>query len=151
MIGLDTSFLVAVTVREHAAHPEAWRLFEAEMRGRNGSYALAPQVLNEFAHIVTDQRRFERPLDMKQALAIAERWWRAGECRQVNVDERAVSIFLDWLSHHRLGRKRLLDTMLAASYKAAGVARIATTEWRDFTLFEGFEVLAVGHRSDPKP
>lgn len=144
MMGLDTSFLVAVTVREHPAHADAWQLFESEIQGQEGSIALAPQVLTEFAHVVTDSRRFERPLDMSEALATAERWWKASECRQVTVDMRAVSIFLDWMSLHRLGRKRLLDTMLAASYRAAGISRIATTDWRDFELFEGFDVLRIG-------
>lgn len=144
MIGLDTSFLVAVTIREHPAHGEAWGLFESEIRGRDGSFALVPQVLTEFAHVVTDPRRFERPLAMTEALSMADRWWRASECRQVAVDGNAVSIFLDWMSLHRLGRKRLLDTMLAASYRAAAITRLATTDWRDFELFEGFEIIRIG-------
>lgn len=146
MIGLDTSFLVAVSIVEHPAHASAWHLFDAEIRNRDGSIALAPQVLTEFVHVVTDPRRFEHPLEMLDALRLAEGWWLARECRQVQVGPDAVSTFLDWMTFHRLGRKRVLDTMLAASYRAAGVRRLATTDWRDFAVFDTFEVIRVAPR-----
>ena len=144
MVGVDTGFLVAVTVREHPAHAAAWRWFVDEVRGRDGAMALAPQVLAEYAHVVTDPRRFERPLSMEEALAVASRWWQARECRQVAADGDAVALFLDWLAEHRLGRKRLLDTLLAASYRAAGVSRLVTTDGCDFGVFGGFEVVRIG-------
>jgi predicted nucleic acid-binding protein len=143
-VGVDTGVLVAVTVREHPAHAAAWRWFADEVRGRDGAMALAPQVLAEYAHVVTDPRRFERPLSMADALAVASRWWHARECRQVAADGDAVAIFLDWMAEHRLGRKRLLDTLLAASYRAAGVSRLVTTDGRDFEVFGGFEVVRIG-------
>ena len=148
MIGLDTSYLVAVTLREHPAHKAAWQLFEREIRGHDGSVALAPQALAEFVHVVTDHRRFERPLEVDDALAVAEKWWNASECRQVPADREAVSIFLDWMTFHRLGRKRLLDTLLAACYRAAGITRLATTGWRDFEVYGAFELLRMAPSSE---
>ena len=142
--GVDIGVLVAITVREHPAHARAWRWFVDEVRGRDGAVALAPQVLAEFAHVVTDPRRFEQPLSMEEALALASRWWHARECRQVAAQGEAVAIFLDWMAEHRLGRKRQLDTLLAASYRAAGVSRLATTDWRDFDVFGAFEVVRIG-------
>lgn len=56
----------------------------------------------------------------------------------------AVAIFLDWMVEHRLGRKRLLDTLLAASYRATGVSRLATPDWRNFDVFSVFEVVRIG-------
>ena len=143
-VGVDTGVLVAVTVREHPAHAAAWRWFADEIRGRDGAMALAPQVLAEYAHVVTDPRRFEHPLSMEAALSLASRWWRARECRQVAADGDAVAIFLDWMAEHRLGRKRLLDTLLAASYAAVGVSRLVTTDGRDFEVFGAFEVVRIG-------
>lgn len=141
MIGLDTSFLVGLSVREHPIHRACWKLFETEIRGRAASMALAPQVLTEFAHVVTDPRRFERPLEMHQALGLCERWWNADECRPVHADAECGNLFLTWMASFQLGRKRLLDTMLAASYYRAGITRIATTDWRDFNVYEVFEVV----------
>lgn len=144
MIGVDTSFLVGLSIREHPAHPRCWELFESEIRGREASVGLSSQVLTEFAHVVTDPRRFSRPLSMPQALEIVQDWWQAMECRPVTPSAEAVSVFLDWMSRYRLGRKRLLDTMLAASYHSAGIRRIATTNWRDFRTFAVFELIELG-------
>lgn len=143
MIGVDTSFLVGLAVREHPTHRACWKLFEQEIRGRGGSMALSAQVLAEFAHVVTDARRFERPLAMAQALELCADWWNAQECRQVTTDFNAGTLFLTWMQAHKLGRKRLLDTLLAASLYSAGVHRIATTDWRDFATYGVFEVLSL--------
>jgi predicted nucleic acid-binding protein len=140
VIGVDTSFLVGLAVREHAAHRACWRLFEKEVQGGTAAMAVAPQVLAEFCHVVTDPRRFEHPLEMPDALELCEQWWNAQECRPVVVDAEVVTLFLAWLRQHRLGRKRLLDTLLAATYHLAGVRRLATTDWRDFSLYGVFEV-----------
>lgn len=141
MIGIDTSFLVGLAVREHPAHPSCRRLFESEILGRPGVMAIAPQVLAEFLHIVTDPRRFERPLTIEAALDLCEQLWNSQEARRVVVDADAGALFLTWLARFRLGRKRLLDTLLAATYHCAGVRRIATTDWRDFEIYETFEIM----------
>lgn len=140
MIGVDTSYLVALAVREHPAHRACWKLFEAEILGGTATMAVAPQVLAEFCHIVTDPRRFERPLDMPAALELCEQWANAQECRPVTVDEEVAALFLTWMHELRLGRKYLLDTLLAASYHRAGVRRLATTDWRDFARYGVFEI-----------
>lgn len=140
MIGVDTSFLIGLAVQEHPAHGNCWALFESEILGGHGSMAIAAQVLAEFCHVVTDGRRFERPLAMPEALELCERWWNAQECRPVAVDAEVGSLFFTWMHEHKLGRKRLLDTLLAASYHRAGVERLATTDWRDFARYGVFEL-----------
>jgi len=50
---------------------------------------------------------------------------------------------LSWMRTHRLARKRLLDTLLAATWYSAGITRIATTNWRNFAVFEVFEVVGL--------
>lgn len=141
MIGIDTGFLVGLAVREHPAHQACWDLFQDEILGQAGSMALAGQALAEFAHVVTDPRRFERPLAMPEALEFCEQWWNAQECRPVPVDFDVGALFLSWMDEFNLGRKRLLDTLLAASYHRAGVHRIATTDWRDFDVYGVFEIV----------
>lgn len=140
MIGIDTSFLIGLSIREHPAHTRCLELFEGEIQGRAGSMAVAGQVLAEYCHVVTDPKRFERPLEMSEALELCETWWDAEECRPVAIDAQAGALFLTWMVGHRLGRKRLLDTLLAATYHRAGVERVATTDWRDFERFGVFLV-----------
>lgn len=42
------------------------------------------------------------------------------------------------LQHFSLGRKRLLDTLLAATYKQAGIDSLLTTNPADFAVFGAF-------------
>ena len=59
--GLDTGFLVAAEVTEHGEHTGA-RATLARLLAAGDLIAMAPQVLAEFIHIVTDPRRFRQPL-----------------------------------------------------------------------------------------
>jgi len=140
VIGVDTSFLVGLAVREHPAHRACWKLFEKEILGGTATMAIAAQVLAEFFHVVTDERRFEQPLEMPEALELCEQWWNAQECLPVLVDAEVGVLFLNWMHEFKLGRKRLLDTLLAASYHRVGVRRLATTDWRDFERYGVFEL-----------
>jgi predicted nucleic acid-binding protein len=138
--GIDTTFLVQVEIKGHARHAQA-RAQLGRMLDAGDRLALAPQVLAEFIHVVTDPMRFSDPLDVAAASERAEQWWSAEEVRQVSPDDHAVQLFFQWMAEHRLGRKRLLDTMLAATYFAAGVTSIVSTSARDFKVFGAFEVV----------
>jgi predicted nucleic acid-binding protein len=135
--GLDTGFLVAAEVTEHAEHPAA-RDTLARLLPAGDRIAIAPQVLAEFIHIVTDPRRFTQPLDITVARQLAEQWWTAREVVRVFPDDGAVRQFLAWLQQFALGRKRLLDTLLAATYWQAGIQSLLTTDPADFGLFGAF-------------
>jgi hypothetical protein len=89
-------------------------------------------------HIVTDARRFSRPLTAGEAYDKAEQWWTAREVEHVFTDQTATRQFLMWLRQFSLGRKRLLDTLLAATYYEAGIHSILTTNASDFATFGAF-------------
>jgi predicted nucleic acid-binding protein len=138
--GLDTGFLVALEVLEHAHHSPA-RANLGKLLSRGDRIAIAPQVLAEFIHIVTDPRRFASPLDMSGAISIAEQWWTASDVDRVYSDSRSTGQFLDWMKQFSLGRKRLLDTMLSATYGQLGIRSILTTNPADFGVFGTFQCI----------
>lgn len=138
MHGIDTTFLVQIELREAPGHANAKHWLNQKLEGEVPFLALAPQVLTEFVHVVTDPRRFSHPLDMEQALGRAQLWWEAGEVRPVFPGVESTRRGLDWLMNHRLGRKRLLDTQLAATYLGNGVTSILTLNRADFEVFGVF-------------
>jgi predicted nucleic acid-binding protein len=138
--GIDTGFLVAVEVAEHPAHQSARRILK-ELRAAGHLFGLAPQVLAEFIHVVTDPKRFSQPLDMETALSRADLWWNSPEVTPLPSAGSAVRHFFDWMRLHRLGRKRILDTLLAASFREACIHSILTTNERDFTVLGGFQCI----------
>jgi predicted nucleic acid-binding protein len=139
--GLDTGFLVAAEVAEHAEHSAA-RLALARFMQAGDRIAIAPQVLVEFIHIVTDPHRFTQPLSVNEARNIAEQWWTAREVDHVFPDTAATQRFLAWIEQFSLGRKRLLDTLLAATYQQAGIESVLTTNAADFATFGVFNCIA---------
>lgn len=142
MHGIDTTFLVQVEISSHPRHAEAKETLDRLLEDE-GEFALAPTVMHEFIHVVTDARRFSEPLAMGDALARAEMWWQAVEVRQVFPTGESVVLGLQWLRRHQLGRKRILDTMLAAAYREGGVDTIVTGNARDYRIFECFHVIEV--------
>jgi predicted nucleic acid-binding protein len=135
--GLDTGFLVAAELLEHAEHVAARDTFARLLAGGD-LIAIAPQVLAEFIHVATDPRRFSLPLDITAARQVAEQWWTASDVVQVFPDDAATKQFFSWLQQFALGRKRLLDTLLAATYLQAGVQSLLTTNPSDFGVFGVF-------------
>ena len=89
-------------------------------------------------HVVTDSRRFATPLTMEQAVAKAQGWWEASEVKPIYPTLDSTRLALLWLRQHQLGRKRLLDTQLAATYYAAGITSILTANMADYEVFGVF-------------
>ena len=135
--GLDTSFLVAVEAGSHEAHARCRTQLQKLLKAED-VFALSPQVLAEFIHIVTDPKRFSSPLTLTQAIERAEIWWNAAEVTHVFPTAESTLLFLGWLEEHKLGRNRLLDTMLAATLQAGGVTAILTLNRGDFAVFGAF-------------
>jgi predicted nucleic acid-binding protein len=138
--GLDTTFLVQADVEQHPGHLAA-RIKRDEMLDAGDRLVLVPQVLAEFVHVVTDPRRFASPLSMPQALERAELWWDAQEVKHLFPTTEAFRLMLDWLRQHHLGRKRILDTQLAATLFSQGITSIVSSNARDYRVFGCFEVV----------
>ena len=135
--GLDTSFLVAVEVSSHEEHGKSRNRFQKLLKSGD-TFSLAPQILAEFIHVVTDSRRFALPLSVEQAVERADVWWNAAEVVHVFPTAESALLFLGWLEEHKLGRKRLLDTLLASTLQAGGVTSLLTLNPTDFTVFGSF-------------
>jgi predicted nucleic acid-binding protein len=135
--GLDTSFLVVFEMQEHPGHLQA-RGTLARLLAAGDQLAIAPQVLTEFLHVVTDSRRFTQALAMSAALQLAEQWWTSKDVVHVFPNDAATRQFLAWLQQFSLGRKRLLDTLLAAAYQQAGIQFLLITNPGDFGVLGVF-------------
>jgi predicted nucleic acid-binding protein len=140
ILAVDTTFLIQLEVREAEGHERAHSFLQGGILAQGHQLGLAPQVLEEFIHVATDARRFEKPLSMIEALDKADTWWRAVEVRPVHPDTRAVQLFIEWMRALRLGRMRIHDTLLAATYLSAGIKEIVTSDREGFEVFGGLTV-----------
>lgn len=137
MIGIDTSFLVAWAIPEHPDHVSC-RALSAEAAHEGRTFALSLGILAEFVHVATDPRRFAQPLAMPDAIRVAEFWATASEVHLLRQDAAVSQQWLAWLTEYQLGRKRLLDTLIAATWHCSGINEIYTLNPADFTIFKVF-------------
>jgi len=143
ILGIDTDVLVAWAMAGTPRHLAARKLFQQEARAGGGWLGLTPQVLQEFLHVVTDPRRFENPLDMPRALKMVHALWEAEETVRILPAVEPVPRTVELMNRFQLGRKRILDTALAATLELAGVPRLATFNPADFQVFPFLELVTV--------
>ena len=137
MIGLDTSSLIPLAMRGHPLHAATRR--EVEQAG--DSFAVVPLVLSEFVHCATDPKRFSQPLTCAQALDWTDALLALPDLHLIVPDQSSLRLWLRWMRDYRLGRKRTLDTQLAATLHLAGVNRLLTANPADFRIFAVFELI----------
>ena len=142
ILGLDTDVLVSWAMEGAPRHRASRRLLEKELGKPGGRLGLTAQVLFEFIHVCTDPRRFEAPLSMERAADMARGIWNATEVVRVQPGPGALDRTLELLLSLKLGRKRILDTALAAALESAGIRRLATFNGRDFEIFPFLDVVS---------
>lgn len=140
-LGIDTDVLVSWAMLGAPHHDAARRFLETEVGTRQAPIALTPQVCFEFIHVVTDPRRFTRPMEMEQAVSVARDLWDAPETIRVLPGPTMLHRVLELIDSLRLGRKRILDTALAVTLSEGGVARLATFNARDYEVFGFLEIV----------
>jgi predicted nucleic acid-binding protein len=141
ILGLDTDVVVHWAM-EGAPHHRAVRGFvELQVSKHQHQLGLTPQVLHELLHVCTDPRRFDRPLPMAEAIDLVRALWDGEETVRIVPAPAVLHRTLELLTTLRLGRKRILDTALAATLEAAGVRRLVTLNGSDFRIFSFLAVV----------
>ena len=138
--GLDCNILVQLAMADHPLHPQSLRAFERAI-GAAGDCKLVPLVATEFLHVVTNGRRFDNPLDMAAALDWLNVLLARSEIEVLETGAVDLQLTQAWLLKFHLGRKRILDTLLAATLHRHGVRRLLTSNPDDFRVFGVLELI----------
>lgn len=142
IIGIDTNVMVARVIPGHPSHDKVQKRIDSFLADEC-RFALTATILSEFIHIVTDPKRFEKPLTMGEASEWARRWSDAEEVMLVTAEAAALRQWLRWMGAYGLGRKRLIDTLIAATWHTAGVQEIFTLNPDDFRIFGVFAIFGI--------
>lgn len=140
MTGLDCNILVQLALQDHPANATTVALVQSEVQSGR-VLAVPPLVINEFLHVITDERRFQPPLTMTEALQWVDNFLLNPEVRLLESRSESMRQTLDWMRKFQLGRKRILDTHLAAIFYTAGINRLLTSNPKDFAVFGVFTLL----------
>jgi predicted nucleic acid-binding protein len=139
--GIDTNVLVYAHLPAFEEHGAVRRFLLDCLGDGNSQLVLTTGVLHEWMHVVTDARRFEPPVSMDEAAAVARSYLGRNNVEVAPMDAAVMELALTLVERHRLGRKRLADTLFAAALMAHGVHEIITCNPRDFECFEGLHVV----------
>jgi predicted nucleic acid-binding protein len=140
MTGLDCNVLVQLALADHPANSATVAAVQAEVQ-RTGSLVFPPLVVTEFLHVVTDDRRFAPPLTMLEALDWIEGFLANPSVSLLQPTQESFRQTLRWMREFKLGRKRILDTHLAAVLYTVGARRLLTSNPGDFSVFGVLETI----------
>ncbi|MGH9323005.1 MAG: type II toxin-antitoxin system VapC family toxin [Vicinamibacteria bacterium] len=144
ILGIDTDILVNWVMAGAPYHEGSRELLEREARTNGNQLGVTLQTLLEFQHICTDPRRFEEPLSMGQALDWSQSIWDGTEVARILPRPSVLPRAVELMKRYSLGRKRILDTALAATLECSGVGRLATLNRKDFEIFPFLELVSPG-------
>ena len=141
MFVVDTNVLVYAHVAALPEHVAVKAFLARLLERRDVTLVVTPAVLHEFVHVVTDPRRFEPPVSIAEALALARLYLGRANVDCVATDADALADALVLVEKHGLGRRRLAATLLAATLLRHGVRQIATCNPGDFAVFSGLQLV----------
>ena len=140
MTGLDCNILVQLALADHPANAATVAAVQAETQ-REGRLMFPALVVTEFLHVATDAKRFTPPLTMSEALDWIDDFMANPAVGLLEPSQESARQMLRWMRQFNLGRKRILDTHLAAVLHTAGVRRLLTSNPADFTVFGVLETV----------
>jgi len=140
MIGLDCNILVQLAFADHAANAKTIAAVQTETQ-KGEKLALPSLVVAEFLHVATDARRFAPPLTMTEALDWIEDFLKNPMVNLLEPGQTSLDQTFQWMRQFNLGRKRILDTQLAAILHSNGVRRLLTSNPADFAVFGVLEII----------
>ena len=139
--GLDTNVLISAHIPSIGGHRSVRAFLEEQLASPEVILAITPAVLHEFLHVVTDARRFDPPVPMAAALDIVRNYLGCANVECLATDEAATRLAFDLIEKHRLGHKRLADTLFAATLLSNGVGVLITCNAADYEVFRDLRLI----------
>lgn len=140
-VALDTNVLIYAHLPAFEQHTAVRDYLQALLHDSESTVVVTPAILQELVHVITDPKRFQPPVSMAEAIALARRYTGRANVECLPLSPEAMLLALTLLERHGLGRRRVADTLLAACLLHHGVDRLVTCNPADFQIFEGIEVV----------
>lgn len=141
MIGIDTTFLIDLEISDSPRHQNALKLFNKWRKEEHSVLAIFNQSFLEFQHVITDAKRFNQPLTMEQAIERTWFWLDQERIKIIYPNDSSLKRALLWTNMHKLGRKRIQDTHMAAAFAESGVSKLWTANPDDFKILGCFDLV----------
>ena len=138
-IALDTNFLVDLDITVSPRHEKVLSILNDLGKSKSEIF-ITEDALLEYIHVVTDAKRFQNPFSIKMALERISYINNHPHFTILHSDQDDFEICMQWIQKYNLGRKRLTDTMMAATYFNNGITELWTANAKDFEIFDCFDI-----------
>jgi len=139
--GLDTNVLIYAQMPVFPEHEIVRKFLLTQLALPDMTLVVTPNILHEFIHIVTDGRRFDPPVSMAQAITLVRLYLGRTNVECVSTSESILLEAFSLIEHYNLGRKRIADTLFAATLMHFGVRELITCNPDDFRLFKDLKII----------
>jgi len=139
--GLDTNVLIYAHMPDLPDHARVRSFLLGQLAAEGVILVITPVILHEFVHIITDGKRFDPPVSMADALAVARVYLDHTNVECLSVDGQAVAGAFALIERHQLGRKRIADTLFAACLLGHEVRELITCNPDDFRIFDSLTLI----------
>lgn len=141
MTGIDTCFLIDLYWQDSPRNKNARKFYSRLAEDESIKIAVYFNCFNEFLHVITDAKRFENPLSVKEAVNIIDLWCDLDRITVLYPDDTVFKRTIAWMNMFNLGRNRINDTQMAACYLSNNITSIITANPKDFEIFQSFELM----------
>jgi predicted nucleic acid-binding protein len=139
--GVDTNVLIYAHIPAFQEHSQVWNFLLDQLNRPDVTLVVTPEIFHEFVHVVTDSKRFDPPVSMSEALSIVRLYLEKTNIECLGTTEAILGEALSLMERYKLGRKRVADTLFAATLLHDRINTIVTYNPKDFRVFEGLTVI----------
>lgn len=140
-MGLDTNVLITAHLPSVPGHVLVRAFLLDVLADSSHAFFITPNILHEFVHVITDTKRFDPPVPMFEALALARHYLGRSNIHCVAPDDTVLLHAFELLERYRLGRKRIADTLFAATLMHHDVTELVTLNAKDYQVFGNLRVI----------
>ena len=138
--GIDTNILVYFLNEESIYHTKAKLLVEKLQKGEiHGMVSL--QNISELYAIVTDHKRFPRPMTADQVVKTMKQFLNNGTITLVFPLSNTKKVFFELMLKTKPKAQHIHDIFLAATLLSNGINALFTENTKDFFGIKGFEAM----------
>ncbi len=138
---VDTNVLIYAHLASFPEHARAKQYLQTLLSDPESVLVVTPIILHELVHVVTDGRRFDEPVKIEEAIALARLYLNRTNVECLDVGASSLERALALMERYALGRKRIADTLLVATLLDHGVNELVTCNESDFAVFEELAVV----------
>jgi predicted nucleic acid-binding protein len=142
LIGIDTNILVYFLNSESVYHEKA-KTFIESLTSKRISGVITWQNLSEMYAVVTDGKRFPRPMTASQAVNVIESLLENENIKLVLPVTDTKKTFLNSLLGIKPKGQKVHDVFLAATFLSNGVTTLITQNTKDFLGIKSLKVTAL--------